>query len=397
MVLLKTIGLCIFLTGSLMIATLTQTRFSFNWIYTRGTVPLISCPSSSFLLGAPKNVDGPFCKIHFSYADPTRVYQDNAGRIVNVMDNGQMSGIGIYDFPCSVTVNLIDTSKCTLASWSDKYPPPPPLGCAFNAAPVCDFDGNVTVGQIINIRGLLVACAGIAILYLFATLVALIHTRGTILVNRQRRLDQSRSLGDSSAKDMAKIIDREWSQMAEEAMSSSRSRKLSGGRPGSTSSRQFPALVAETGNLRSTNSNNPNNAGVVTYPNPRDFFDSDTWRNRVLKFLGPDAKARRRVSLIQYKLQVGIGVLLVYFGIAVGINALILFALPKVYSTSTARSFVSVLLFDPSLLSYSLTVGSTWLDFMVLADMLVELLFLLISTGVVVQWPQLQVKIPHIV
>ena len=384
LVLLKTFALCLFLTGALVIGSLTQTRFSFNWIYTRGAFPLLTCPTQSFLLGAPSNVDGPLCKVFLSYADPTQIYQDPNGRIVNSVVNGQMSGVGVIHSPCSFATTLIDPSKCSLASWSAKYPPSPPLGCAYNVAPVCETDGIVTVGQIINIRGLLVACALILVLYFTSTLIAVLHTRGTVLPNRQRRLDQTRSIADASAKEMTKIIDREWSQMTEE-MSSGRSRKNSA----RSTSRQFPSLVAETGNLRSV----PQPA----YFSPGDFFESDTWRSRLLKFLGPEAKARRRVSLVQYKLQVGIGIILIYFAMTVGMISLILFALPKVYSTSTPRTFVSALLYDKSLVSQSLTVGSTWLDFLVLADLLTELLFLILSSLIVVQWPQVQVKIPHIV
>jgi hypothetical protein len=87
----------------------------------------------------------------------------------------------------------------------------------------------------------------------------------------------------------------------------------------------------------------------------------------------------------------------VYFGIVVGINVLLLFALPKVYSNRTVRSFSSVLFFNSDLMSSVIRSGTTWVDFLAVADLIVEVFMLLIYSITVLQWPQLQVKISHIV
>jgi len=230
-------------------------------------------------------------------------------------------------------------------------------------------------------------------------LVTVFHQRSTVAIIKQRRLDQSRPIADASAREMAKLVEREWSQISESDLSSNRRGGGTKTPPRGTSNRsaarlspsyQFPSLVAETGILRSP-SQTPVNMG------PREIFSSDAWKSRISKFLGTDARARRRVALVQYKVRVAICVLLLYFGIVVGINVLLLIGLPTVYSSTTVRSFTSVLLFNSRLLSSVVSSATTWIDFLVLADMIVEFVFLLFWSAIVIQWPQLQVKISHIV
>ena len=362
----------VFLCSAVTITALSQTHLSVNWFFADGQYPLISCPSSHVMIGYNEDVDGPFCKLFMSFANPSALIQD--ANIAIFVSDGELQGSGVYDFSCGSTATMI--SQCRMLGWADSYPSPPTTGCVYNAAPVCDSAGNVYVGQIVNLRGLFLGSGLIAVIYFFMTALVLLNLRTALIPMRQRRIDAARNFADASAKEMTKIVEREWNQFEFDHSVAKR-------RPSRPS---FPSLVAETGHLR---------GGPPS--GPRDLFGSEQWRVRVRKSLGQEARARRHVSTAQMKIQFGLVNFFVYFGFFVGVTQIILISLPDVYSKATVRGVISVLLFQVELLSAIFTAGTTWIDFIVICDTLVSLLLLAVSVGGIVQWPALQVKVPHMV
>ena len=384
----RSILLVIFLGGAVTIAGITQTDLSTDWLYSNGKYPLLSCPSVDFMVGENRNVDGSQCKLLFSADDPTWLPSIDPGMVVT---DGGYYGTIVSSRPCGVAQGLVNPSKCQFQTWSDDYPwlSAP---CQFNVSPVCNAAGTVTVGQIVSLRGMLTVSALLVAIYFVVSTICVIHTNKALVPNRQRRLDSSRASADASAKEMSRMIEREWSYMeSEQSMAKaylkggSSSHRRSG--TGTDSVKNFPSLVAETGNLKGSN----------YMSGPREAFGSSQWRAKVMKCLGSEAKARRRVDLTLFKIRTGITVGLVFFIFTVGIAEMILYALPRNYYQSTPRSVMSVLFFDWDLFGSALTSLSSWVDFLVIADLVAELFLLLVSFAIVLQWPQIPVKVPHLV
>ena len=375
-VLLKTLLLGVFLFAAVSIAAITQTSMSLSWLYSGGVVPLLSCPSSAILIGENRNLDGPQCKLFFSADSSTLLTTIDPN--MNLFNAGY-DGWVVYGVPCSVASGLVNPSKCQFMDWADDVSATVPSGgCGFNVSPVCDLQGTTTVGQILALRGLLSVSVVIVMLYLITALISLGHVSSTLIPARQRRLDTARGVADVSAKEMTKLVERDWAHLEYEQQSigGKSSHKSSG------SSR----LVAETGHLR------PAPVG-----GPKELFSTDQWHARVHKCLGTEARARRRVALTMTKIRTAIVVWLAFIVLTLAVCSLVLFVLPKNYTVSTQRSFPSVVLFNLSLLPGSLRAGTTWLDFAVIADLAVELILLMVSSLFVMQWPQVPVKVPHLV
>jgi hypothetical protein len=89
---------------------------------------------------------------------------------------------------------------------------------------------------------------------------------------------------------------------------------------------------------------------------------------------------------------------MMFFILIIGVMQLLLFLLPLNYYTYTSRSLLSTLIWDTQLASAEDMISSscTWIDVMVVADVMVELILLLISVMFVGQWPAMPVKTSHI-
>ena len=344
---------------------MTQTGLSMNWLYNGAHFPLWSCPWEQVLVGENVNVDGSHCLALFTALDTASLLRVD-GRIV--VGSPSNTGSLVYGVPCSTAVTLV-SSSCILNGWGDDFPVPQSR-CTYNVSPMCDSLGSVSVGQILTLRGLLASSIIIIALYAIVALSAIIRAKGTTLANRQRRLDVSRSFADASAKEMTKMVERDWTHFE--------------ARKGRSS------LVAETGSLRSPSPSVMSNS-------PREAFVSDQWRFRLSKSLGSEARARRRVALFLQKLQTGLCVWVIFFALTVGVMQLLLFVLPLNYYRTTVRSVASVVMYNASLLSATFTSSATWVDFVLVADLCIELLLVVLSAAVVGSWPRLPIKVPHLV
>ena len=371
-VFLRTMAVAIFLLSSLSIAALTQTNLTLNWLYADGTWPLLSCPSYDIIVGYNMDVDGPFCELFMSFANPSALSNDLPVHVV--VSEGQLFGNGIYSMPCSYVPQVVG-SACTLNSWEDGYTGTPSAGCLYNVLPLCDATGTVTVGQILNIRGIFIGCVWIILVYAIVSLNVQIKLCRTIVPNHQRRLDASRNYAEVSAQEMTKLVDNEWSEHSRKNLTRKSPSRISPvAESGSFSTSKTPPAILSVGDL----------------------FNSDQWKHKLGKSLGAEAQTRRRVSTAQMKIQYGVLIFFLYFGVILGVMELVLFALPNVYSVQTVRSALSVILFQNELKSEIWTSGAVWLDFVVLVETLISVLLIIVSSLCFAQWPSLQVKVPHI-
>jgi hypothetical protein len=381
---LKTVCLAVFLLGAIAITGITQTNFSIEWAYRKGEIPMISCPSVTFQIGPTDVIDGTHCKLYFTTNNPATLKSiDN--RIVTT--DGGYFGTVVYAVTCEVAAGLVNPSTCKFDGSGDTYPD---LNspCQFSVSPVCDAAGDVTVGRVITLAGMTMMSGILCLVFFLVSVVGWFYQTQTLTPLRQRRLDGSRGPADTSAKEMSKIVDREWSQMDyEQSVVRSSSRQPNSKRSLNTSPKGFPSLVAETGNLKSSQS----------LSGPRELFMSINWRNKVVKCLGSEAKARRRVALTLVKIRTCSIVGFIFFALFVGVAQLVLFALPLNYNSSTPRSVFSVLIYNQNLIRQAATSSITWIDFCAVGDLVLESIGLFCSWLFVIQWPKLPVKVPHLV
>ena len=385
-ILMKSILAAVFLFGAVTIAALSQTNLSMNWLAVDGTYPMSTCPSYDFIVGFNQNVDGPWCKVYMAFASASGVIHDSHMSVF--VSNGNLFGVGMYPYSCNDVGSILP--QCSLVSWDDEYPATVSgTPCRYNVAPYCDGSGDVSVGQIINIRGVFFGSGLIVFIYGLVSSLIVIRVVSTLIPNRQRRLDSARNFADTAAKEMTKMVDDEWSTIEFDQSLTTRSTSRSGSLRStpvrSSSLKVLPSLIAESGNF-----------GKVIM-GPRDLFASDSWKLKVGKSLGEEAQTRRRVSTAQMKIQYGLIIFVLYFAITIGLMEIVLYALPTVYSKTTVRSVFSVLFFQAELTSSIWTAGTTWLDFTVIADTLISLILLVSSSLCFVQWPLLQVKVPMVV
>jgi hypothetical protein len=132
-----------------------------------------------------------------------------------------------------------------------------------------------------------------------------------------------------------------------------------------------------------------------------ELFTSNSWKYKLSKSLGTEARARRNVVLFLQKLRTGVAVWAIFFALTVGVMQLFLFILPRNYYANTPRSVFSSFVYDRAFLGSGKTVnsGSTWVDLVAVADVFSEffsLFFSVVFCGVF-QWPSLSVKASHLV
>ena len=373
----STLGLIVFFGGSLILASISRMGLSLNWVYNGSTSPLLSCPSSTFLLGANENVDGSHCKLLVSALTGEALV--NLDPQITAGSSPSMGSV-VYSVPCNVAINLINTSKCTLSGWGNFFPSniaASGSNCLFNVMPVCDAAASVSVGEIITLRGLAVTTGFIIVLYFAVSLIALIRGNATLIPSRQRRLDGARNQAESSAREMSRMVEREWG-----VLESSVSGILK--KQAKNSPTRF-----ERGTI----------GGESVPPNLRDLFSSNAWKYKVNKSLGAEARARRNVALFLQKLRTGVAIWLIFFILTVATMAMLLHTLPVNYYTYTSRSLLSTLLWNQAEVSETVESGSSWIDFLAIADLGTEFVLLLFSVFAcgIIQWPSHPVKVPHIV
>ena len=343
------------MVGALFLTATTQMDMSFSWLYSNGSFPMLSCPSEVFLVGANEVVDGTFCKLLITADSP----QVMAGVVPGVvLDSPYHFGHVVIAAECGLAASLINPRLCTMRSWSDSHPSLV-SSCQYNVSPVCDAEGVVYVGKIIALRGLFFACAVLVLLYAFVSFACLVKSRSELIPNRQRRLDVSRSLAEAGAKEMTRVIKNSLI-------------------PQNEGHQILPSLVAEAGSFRNKEP------------------DSLIWRQQLSKSLGTEARARRKVALLFQKLRTGLIVCLVFFALTVGAMQLVLLMSPNNYFQSTVRSFASAILYYevPLLLSWNNVYF--WTDLLPVADLAIELFFAFLYGAVIVQWPLVPLKVPHL-
>ena len=359
----KSAGLCLFMAAAVFVAATSLTGMSLNWLFSSGSIPIWMCPSEVILVGANEVVDGTFCKILITAESPQVMSQVAPGVM---LDSAYYFGHAVIESACQSAPTLIDPRICTPRSWSDSHPSLV-SACQYNVSPVCDAEGLVSVGKVIGLRGILIASLLIISVYATVSFACAIKEKAELVPNRQRRLDQSRVSADASAREMAREVEEEWDQRR------------------SAEKSQFPSLVAETGTLRKMTTSR------------KDMFSSENWKLKVLKSIGPEARARRRVSLLLQKIRTGLAVFLIFLALTIAVMQLVLFVSPNNYYSRTVRSLFSVIAFDSSLLISALESPVVWIDFLSVADLAIELLFVLFCGALVVQWPQIPLKVPHLI
>jgi hypothetical protein len=369
--LLSSVILTGFLGCSLLIASLTQTGWSLNWVYADRKFQVPSCASGMLQVGNNQDVTGPYCKVLFWFQNAASVYQDTSAPTTVWAAGDTLFGYAIYPEPCTLSSALIPSSECTYVSWSASHPPVESslIGCSYNLAPVCDSEGKVFVGDLINIAGILSGMGLIVVLYFVVFLGNLCHRR-RIISDKRIQLSTQKEMTDMSKREMTRVVEKEWSHWSIGSTAPNSPKETIGARK--------PITPTKPSQL------------------PHEMFKADSWRQRLSRSLGADARARRQVALLLYKFQVGISVLISYFVLVTGILIGVLFALPSVYSESTVRSFASVIMFEPSLLRNGSVWRSaaTWIDFAVIIDLVIGFMGMILSGLVVMQWPQVPMKVP---
>ena len=366
--------------SAITITAITQTGLSMNWIHNGRSWPLISCPSLPVLIGANENLDGSHCNALFVANSMETLL--NLDYRISIGDPSNYGSL-VYSVPCAVATGMVSAAKCTLIGWGNAFPTAIPSGssCAYAVMPVCDSGATVSVGQVMVLRGFIGMSALIILLYLVVSVSTHLRIQSTVGPNRQRRLDVCRSQAEQSAREMTKLTDREWNQLEYEASNSNRNKQK-------ISTSRSPRF--ETGDLRMSQMN-----ASVHY---QDLFQSAQWKYKVTKSLGMESKARRKVALFLQKLRTQVAVTMIFFILTIGVMQLLLFLLPLNYFTYTSRSLLSTLIWNTQSASAKemIASSSTWIDSMVVADLMVELILLLISVIFVGQWPSLPVKTSHI-
>lgn len=282
----------------------------------------------------------------------------------------------VYSVPCGVAIGMVNSFDCAFAGWSNNFPISSVSNCQYTVMPVCDPTASVSVGQVMTLRGLVMMSLLILLVHLTISVWTFVRSQVTTAASRQRRLDLCRPLAEASASQMSRIVEEEWGQLE---MDSTRSRRPK-------TSPRF-----ETGDLKSRSPS--------TMPKFEEVFSSSQWKYKVVKSLGTESRARRKVALFLQKLRTGIAVWLMFFALVVGVMQLMLYLLPLNYFSSTHRSLVSMLLYDAvePTAGDVLSSSTIWIDFLVVVDVVLELFLLIISGLVVFQWPSLPVKTSTIV
>ena len=384
LILLKSLMAIALLLGGLVLATVIRTG-GLDWVYSPSTTssPLISCPSTTELFGSQSVLDGSACELRFAFSSFSSfdlsvrsAFQPNNMRVSGNLQCFQ--GASYTDCtansPCKVACYSstscsvsIGSGSCTSNGfvWGSMYPDYSsvvPSSCSqtislsgtaypvfeagLSAEPLCGPDLELTPGMILTIRGVLVAISLVGVLTMLALCVkARIAPQSHAKVTNQKGM----MIGKASANELRSTVESKWD-----------------------------AEAAAAGDSK----------------HPAKYFAASSWKYRVRVM---HAMLRKRNSKLRkshvFKATITSLTLLT---LSMLFSLLLLTVLPGAYPfnvyvsslTDVPASNVSSL-FSPLYTGMASIASGVWIDGLVVADVIVELILVLVATIAGLRWQSL--------